>query len=111
MRRLLVLLAVAALVGPAGSTASSPRLSVTDRSPFTVKGVGFAGREHVRVVVTAGGDSTSKWATTGPGGGLSVQLPDVKLGRCPAYIVRAFGAKGSRAALRFMPECPQPFDP
>ena len=40
-----------------------------------------------------------------------MQFSAVKLGHCPAYVVRAFGAKGSRATLRFMPECPQPFDP
>lgn len=110
MRWPLALLAVAALAGPTVSTASSPTLRVTDRSPFTVKGAGFAEREHVRVVVSADGNSTSKWVTAGPGGGLSVQLPGVKLGKCPAYVVRAFGAEGSRAAIRFMPECPQPFD-
>jgi hypothetical protein len=111
MRRLLPVLALAALALPAGSAATSPTLTVTDRSPFTVRGAGFAPREHIRVVVTTNGNATTKWGTSGPGGGLSVQLPNVKLGRCPAYVVRAFGAKGSKALLRFMPECPQPFDP
>jgi hypothetical protein len=111
MRRLLPVLVLAALALPAGSAATSPKLMVTDRSPFTVKGAGFAPHEHIRVVVSANGASTTKWGTSSPGGGLSVQLPNVKLGRCPAYVVRAFGAKGSRALLRVMPECPQPFDP
>ena len=111
MRRLLPVLLLAAVAFPAASAATAPKLSVTDRSPFTVRGVGFAPREQVRVVVSAAGAAATKWAMTGPGGGLVLEFPAVKVGHCPAYIVRAFGAKGSRAMLRFMPECPQPFDP
>jgi hypothetical protein len=111
MRRLLPVLALAALALPAGSAATTPKLSVTDRSPFTIKGVGFAPREHIRIVVNAADGTTTKWGNAGSGGGIAMQLPGVKLGRCSAYVVRAFGAKGSRAVLRFMPECPQPFDP
>jgi hypothetical protein len=111
MRRLLPFLMLALVAFPAASAATSPKLSVTDRSPFTVRGHGFAPRERVRIVVTAAGEGATKWATSGPAGALTTQFPMVKLGSCPAYVVRAFGAKGSRATLRFMPECPQPFDP
>jgi hypothetical protein len=111
MRWLIPFLLLALVAFPAGSAATSPKLSVTDRSPFTVRGHGFVPRERVRVVVTAAGDGTTKWVTSGSAGGLTLQFPTVKLGSCPAYAVRAFGAKGSRATLRFMPECPQPFDP
>jgi hypothetical protein len=111
MRRLLPFLSLALVAFPAASAATSPKLSVTDRSPFTVRGHGFAPQERVRVVVTAAGEGTTRWSTSGPGGGLTVQFPTVKLGSCPAYAVRAFGAKGSRATLRFTPECPQPLDP
>jgi hypothetical protein len=111
MHRILPLALLAAALFPVASTATGPRLAVTDRSPFTVHGLGFAPRERVRVVVTSTGDGTTKWAMSGPAGGLVVRFPSVKLGSCPAYVVRAIGAKGSRATLRFMPECPQPFDP
>jgi hypothetical protein len=111
VRRSIPILLLTLVAFPAASAATSPKLSVTDRSPFTVRGHGFAPRERVRVVVTAAGEGTTKWSTTGAGGGLAVQFPTVRLGSCPAYAVRAFGAKGSRATLRFMPECPQPFDP
>jgi hypothetical protein len=111
MHRVLPLLLLLAVAFPAASTATGARLAVTDRSPFTVHGRGFAPRERVRVVVTATGDASTRWATSGPAGGLVLRFPGVKLGSCPAYIVRAFGAKGSRATVRFMPECPQPFDP
>ena len=110
MRKLLPILVLALVAFPAASAATAPKLSVTDRSPFTIRGTGFAPRENVRVVVSASGDTATKWAMTGPGGGLAMQFPAVKLGHCPAYVVRAFGAKGARATLRFMPECPQPFD-
>jgi hypothetical protein len=111
MHRILPLLLLLAAVFPAASTATGARLAVTDRAPFTVHGLGFAPRERVRVVVMATGDGSTKWATSGPAGGLVVRFPGVKLGSCPAYVVRAIGSKGSRATLRFMPECPQPFDP
>jgi hypothetical protein len=111
MRRILLLgLAGLALV-PAAAAGGSARLSVTDRSPFTVHGLGFSAGERVRVVVTAASGGTTRWVTSGSRGGLIVHFPGVKLGRCPAYVVRAYGARGSRASLRFMPECPQPFDP
>jgi hypothetical protein len=111
MRRVIPVLLLALIAFPAASAATGPTLSVTDRSPFTVRGQGFAPRERVRVVVMAGGQGTTKWTSSGAGGRLSVQFTNVKLASCPAYVVRAVGARGSRATLKFMPECPQPFDP
>jgi hypothetical protein len=111
MRRLILFLVLALVAFPGASAATGPRLSVTDRSPFTVHGFGFAPRERVRVVVMATGDAATRWSTSGPGGKLAVQFPAVRLGSCAAYVVRASGAKGSHATLKFMPECPEPFEP
>src|SRR3977135_1556528 len=98
MRRLLPFLLLALIAFPAASAATSPKLSVTDRSLFTVRGHGFAPQERVRVVVTAAGEGTTRWSTSGPGGGLTVQFPTVKLVPGPAPAGGGLRRKGGWAA-------------
>src|SRR6478672_1122851 len=104
MSRFLPLLILAALVVPAGSAATAPRLSLDNPAPFTVRGLGFAPHEKVKVVVSIKSAAT-RWATAGAHGGFVLRFPSLELGYCQGYVIRATGAKGSRAMLRFTPEC------
>jgi hypothetical protein len=110
MRRFLPLLILAALVVPASSAAVGPRLSVEDRAPFTVRGLGFAPHEKVKVVVSIESVAT-RWTTAGQRGGFLLRFPALELGYCQGYVIRATGSKGSRALLKLTPECAWPAEP
>ena len=110
MSRFLPLLILAALVLPAGSAATGPRLSLDDRAPFTVRGLGFAPHEKVKVVVSIKSSAT-RWTTAGQRGGFLLRFPTLELGYCQGYVIRATGSKGSRTMLRVTPECPLPAEP
>jgi hypothetical protein len=109
-----VLALVFALAVGLGTRAEAvrPHVSVTDESPFTVRGMGFSSGEHVRVVVHAR-NHVSRMAITGVRGGFLVRLPAVKLGSCPRYGVTATGNRGSRASFKVVRECAnlQPLGP
>ena len=110
MRLLLLLALVASLVLPSAAAARAPRLAVANSSPLTIKGVGFAAGERVRVVVTHNGETT-RWAATSWLGSFTVRLP-LTVDSCTAFVVRAFGARGDAGTLRVRPpECPQPLTP
>jgi hypothetical protein len=112
VRILLVIAACAALTASALASATTPRLMTLTRTTFTVRGVGFVAKEHVRVVATTDGRSVTKWATTGSLGGFTVALPTFTVESCNGFVLRAFGAAGDRATLhRLPPECPQPPTP
>jgi hypothetical protein len=51
MRLALPIALVACLLLPATSLARAPHLALAGGSPLTVKGLGFAGRERIRVSV------------------------------------------------------------
>lgn len=111
MRLLLPLALIAALMLPATSIARAPHLAVADASPLTVKGVGFASRERIRVVVSLRG-STAHWTTANVTGGFTVKFSAMKVDSCTAYVVHASGIHGDAAVLRVRPpECPQPLSP
>jgi hypothetical protein len=110
MRLLLPLALTATLLLPSAAAARTPRLTVSNDSPLTIKGIGFAAGERVRVVVMHDG-ATNRWATTSRLGSFSVRLP-LTVDSCTAYLVRAFGARGDAATLAVRPpECPQPLTP
>jgi hypothetical protein len=106
MRWLALVLLVLLLAAPAGS-AAVPRLSVVDVSPLTVKGVGFAPRERVRLVATV--DHATRWSRAGAGGAFVLRFSGIAVPSCTAFSVRALGATGTRAIVRVPQlECPQP---
>lgn len=113
MVRILLFIAVcAAVLTPTLASATGPRVRTLDRATFTVRGVGFAARERVRVVATTPGQSTTKWTRTGSGGGFTVAMPTFAFESCNGFILRAFGATGDRATfIRRPPECPAPLTP
>ena len=111
MRLLLPLVLMGALMLPATSIARTPRLSIADASPLTVKGVGFAARERVRVAVSLPG-STAHWTTATATGGFTVKFSAMSVDSCSVYVVHAAGLHGDTAVLRVRPpECPQPLAP
>lgn len=111
MRLLLPIALLTALLLPATSVARAPQLAVTDASPLTVKGVGFAARERIRVVVSLPGSSVH-WTTATATGGFTVKFSAMTVDSCTAYVVHAAGLRGDTAILRVRPpECPQPLAP
>ena len=112
MRILLVIGACIALLTPVFASATTPRLTTLQRATFTVRGVGFAPSERVRVVASSSGISATRRTTAGAAGGFTVSLPTFTVESCSGFVVRAFGATGDRATLhRLPPECPQPLTP
>jgi hypothetical protein len=106
------LLVVLALVAASAAVAAPAKLWVSDVSLVTVRGTGFHGGEHVRVVVEANETGASKRVTAGAAGAFVVRFPAVEVGSCPLYRVLAIGDMGTHAALTVrQPECPQPKQP
>lgn len=103
MRVFTIAAASLALTVPA-SAAGAPMLKIKT-APFTVSGSGFKANEIVRIVVVS--DSRYAAATrVRSDGTFALRIQSVKLPRCSAYLVRASGNQGSRAALRYRaPEC------
>lgn len=110
MRSLLLIALAVAVTAPAGSAASA-RLSVVGVAPLTVRGTGFAPRERVRVVAVVHG-TTTRLARAGATGVFVVRFSQVEVPTCTGFVVRAFGAAGTRATARVPQlECPQPPTP
>ena len=98
-----------ASTGPAVATPSAtPRLATLDLAPLTVRGLNFRASEHVRVVLRAAGEVYTKRPTATARGRFVVRYASVTADQCTPYTVSALGSKGSRAALKVVPECPAP---
>jgi hypothetical protein len=116
MRKMLLSAACAALMVPVLASATTPRLTTLSRATFTVRGVGFAPKERIKVVASTEGHAVTKWTTSGARGGFTMPLPMFTVGSCNGseFVLRALGATGDRAVLmlhRLPPECPQPLSP
>ena len=113
MRRAVVVLLVVYLAllaaASSGGRSASPRaaLRVADVSPFSVRGSGFRPQERVRIVAQVSGRHVQAVVATAPGS-FRVRFVDVSVPACVGYVVRATGNKGSRAAVRHVPECADP---
>lgn len=91
-----------------GAVGQKPRVVVLDEAPFTVRGLNFRAAERVRVVVRVDGTAYSRRVTTTERGRFTVRFGTIEVGACTGYVVSATGNKGSRAGLKFVPECPAP---
>jgi hypothetical protein len=101
----LLTIAVTSLVLAAPATAAGAPALRIKAVPFTVSGSGFKAGEVVQIVVQAGSRYTASTRARSDGT-FSVRVQSVKLARCSAYLVRATGNQGSRAALKYRaPEC------
>lgn len=111
MARLLLILLTLALAAPALALPGKPTVSVPATHPFVVAGSHFEPHERVHLVVVAHGTG-ARTVTAGPRGGFVARFPALSPTEpCSSYTVRATGSLGSRAALKVMPECPQPVAP
>ena len=114
MRKMLLAAACATLILPVRAAATTPRLVTLSRSTFTVRGVGFAPKERIRLVASTQSYAVTRWTTSGARGGFTMALPMLTVGSCngSGFTLRAVGATGDRAVLRRLPpECPQPLTP
>ena len=103
MRLLTIAAASLVLAVPATAT-GAPALKVRTL-PFTVTGSGFKAHEFVRIVVDASAHYTATVRALA-NGTFSVRVRGVHVPRCTGFIVRATGARGSRAAMKYRPpEC------
>jgi hypothetical protein len=103
---------VLVLVCASAALASGPRLTAMPGAQVGVRGFTFHPGEHVVVVISSGGEHATRRLTAGTGGGFVARFPSIELAPCAAFMVRATGDEGSRAALRVAPpECPQPPTP
>ena len=94
----------AALVAPTALGTTS-RLTITDTTPFTVRGTHFKPYEHVRVAVTTSAGGGVHSVVAGTAGGFLTRYQQISLGACATYTVRATGSLGSRATVRVIPDC------
>jgi hypothetical protein len=110
--RLALAILAALLLAPATAARTErARLWLVEPSPLTVAGSGFDARERVTVTVwtkerrarTVTASATGRWR-------LVFRAAEVRA--CEPYSIVAKGDHGSRASLKFMPECPpiQPID-
>jgi hypothetical protein len=100
MKRFLVILALLALLVPAGATARIARARVwlSAESPLTVRGLGFKAHERVTVTVDADRNFVRKVTATATGSFVARWTGSVTgNGACPTILVRAAGDRGSRA--------------
>jgi hypothetical protein len=90
------------------SPSATPRLAAVDLAPLTVRGLNFRASERVRIVLRVKGMAYSRRLTTTPRGRFVARYLSVTADQCTPFTVSAVGSKGSRAALKAVPECPAP---
>lgn len=103
MRALALALIAAALAAPAAYPAATraPALRLVDTAPVTVRGTGFAGLERVAVALTRNGRTTVRRTRATRRGSFTVRFGLLAVEPCRGtLVVRATGARGSRATLR-----------
>jgi hypothetical protein len=102
----LAVLAIIGLVPTAAavptSAAAKPSLRLVDKSPARVAGIGFRGRERVKLIFTSDGVWQKTLRATRAGTFTAV-FPGATIDRCLGYRVIAQGQRGSVATLRTMP--------
>jgi hypothetical protein len=81
--------------------------------PLAVAGTGFVPGESVRVVATVRDERFVRVRTARPAGRFGAAFRGVSVDRCTSFVVRARGARGSRAVLvsKSLAECPEPVGP
>jgi hypothetical protein len=93
----LLVISVAVVATPALGAGSCAKLAVVDSAPLTVQGTRFQAGERVKLVVSRSA-SLSRFVRAGARGGFTA-IFTVSLSRCDPLLVRAIGARGSRATI------------
>jgi hypothetical protein len=82
---------------------------VDDTVPASLRGSGFASREHVRIVIVAGGERSVRRTVATRLGRFVLRLTSVDVEACAGFSARAVGSDGSRASLKRAPgQCATP---
>jgi hypothetical protein len=107
VRVALFLCATVVLLGAAAvraDIAARPAIAPSGHDPLVVRGMRFEARERVAVrVIVRGGPARAKSVTATAGGTFRLRFPALTIGACASYVIRATGARGSRAAYTMHP--------
>jgi hypothetical protein len=115
MRRLVILTSVvvsfALVVGLAcadARTDARARVRMLDPAPLTLRGLGFADEERVRLTVSLGERSVLRKLRASETGSFTTRFDTMRYGRCgPPLEVEAAGSGGSRVSWKLVPlDCP-----
>ena len=102
----LIVLVASGLASAAGASerpAAAPSLRLLHVQPFTLAGKDFRPREHLRVTVAHEEQTVARMLDASRLGNFVISFAELKRRRCAAVFVRASGARGSRAILKFAP--------
>jgi hypothetical protein len=118
MLRLVMLTSAAASALVVGLTCAEARndertrVRMLDPAPLTLRGVGFARDERVRLAVSLGERHAARRLRANEAGSFMTRFDAMRYGRCgPALEVEAAGSQGSRVSWKLVPlECPDPAD-
>jgi hypothetical protein len=100
-----VILAALVLAPVTAARTDRARVWLVEPAPLTVAGSGFLAGE--RVTVTAFTKTRYvRSVTATQAGRWRVVFRRAEVGACEAYAITARGDRGSRATIKFMPECP-----
>ena len=94
-----------------GSSLKGPALRLADAQPLAVAGASFKSRELVRVQAVGTFGTRAKSVRATALGRFLVRFTTLSGDPCKLRFVRATGADGSRAMLRFPPGACQPEGP
>jgi xanthine/CO dehydrogenase XdhC/CoxF family maturation factor len=88
------------------------RVRMVDQAPLTLRGVGFARDERVRLAVSLGDRTAVRKLRANDAGSFTTRFGALRYGRCgPALEVEAAGSRGSRVSWTLVPlECPDSAD-
>jgi hypothetical protein len=91
---------------------TTTRVRMLDTTPVTLRGVGFAAGERVRLTVSLGELIAARTLRAGVAGGFTATFASMKYGRCgPPLAVKAVGSRGSKVSWKLVPlECPDHAD-
>ena len=108
-KAIIVVIGALALLLPVANAAPSraPRLAITDLSPFTVYGSGFASNERVKLTVDVKA-RVVRSVVANAKGAFTARFATVRIEKCSSYVVRAAGAAGSAVTKKVLAECPTP---
>lgn len=96
---------VAGTLVPIGAGSGGARLSLVDRQPLTIHGLGFKPYEKTRIVVIAQ-TRTAKTVRATRSGRFAVRFGTVSVPRCGGVFATARGGAGSFAKLKIpLPAC------
>lgn len=106
MRIIAVVLMALALALPGSAARPRPAaLELESTTPLVVQGVRFGAREPVVLTLAAERLRRTTALRASTKGTFATRFRRVRLDRCVSFTVRAVGARGSRAVLRFAPGC------